>query len=104
MWIEGDDIDRQLRPWEMVSGDVVLEIHENAVAIPKGALIYDEHETPFVFVKKADGYKKQQVHTGIALNEWVEIISGITDEDSVVVQGAYELFHQDFSKVYKVAD
>ncbi|MBL7187086.1 MAG: efflux RND transporter periplasmic adaptor subunit [Phycisphaerae bacterium] len=104
VWIEGDDINRKLKPGEVVSGDVLLDTHKRILALPEKAIVRDEHEKTYVFVKQAESYTKQQVQTGLSLDGWVEILSGLTEADEVVTEGAYELFYQDFNKVYKVAD
>lgn len=104
LWIEGEEINRLLKPGEVVSGDILLSTHAGVLAVPESAIVYDQNETPYVFFKGAGGYKRQQVKTGLVSDGWVEIVSGVNEGDSVVVQGAYELFYRDFSKLYKVAD
>jgi hypothetical protein len=32
------------------------------------------------------------------------MISGVTQQDEVVTEGAYELYYRDFNKSYKVSD
>lgn len=103
VWIEGSDIARELKPGETASGDISLATHKAALALPRSALVYDEHETPFVYVKDKTGYRKQRVRLGVESNGWVEIVSGVTERSDVAVQGAYELFYRDFSKT-RVAD
>lgn len=104
LWIQGDDINRKLKPGEAVSGDILLAAHQKALALPAKAIVRDERERTYVFVKQAGGYIKQQVQTGLSSDGWVEILAGITQADEVVTEGAYELFYRDFNKVYKVAD
>ncbi len=103
-WIESDEINKKLKPGDLVSGDVQLVLHKKVLALPEKAIVRDEQEKTYVFVKQTHGYTKQQVQTGLCANEWVEVLSGITQSDEVVTEGAYELFYQDFNKVYKVAD
>ena len=104
VWIEGNDINRQLKAGETISGDILLATHKKTLALPEKAIVRDEQEKTYVFVKRAQGYTKQQVDTGVTSDGWVEILSGLTKADDVVTEGAYELFYQDFNKVYKVAD
>ncbi len=104
VWIESDDINQQLKPGEIASGDVLLATHTDSLALPQNAVVYDEQETPWVFLKDGQGYRQQRVQTRLSSNGWIEIVSGVTDKDEVVIQGAYELFYRDFNKVYKVAD
>ncbi|HDZ69061.1 MAG TPA: efflux RND transporter periplasmic adaptor subunit [Phycisphaerales bacterium] len=104
VWIKGNDINRQLKAGETISGDILLATHKKALALPEKALVRDEQEKTYVFVKQAEGYTKQKVQTGLSSDGWVEILSGLTEADEVVTEGAYELFYRDFNKVYKVAD
>jgi multidrug efflux pump subunit AcrA (membrane-fusion protein) len=101
--IEGDAINQQMKPGEPANGEIPLHVRRNVLALPAGAVVRDEHEQPFVFLIAPGGYRLQAVKTGLASEGWVEVVSGISEGTEVVVQGAYELFHRDFSKV-KVSD
>jgi hypothetical protein len=104
VWIEGDAINRQMKAGEIAYGEIPLRVRRNVLALPADAVVRDEHEQPLVFLIVPGSYRKQPVKTGLTSEGWVEVVSGISGDTEVVVQGAYELFHRDFSKVYKVAD
>ncbi|MBI5187217.1 MAG: efflux RND transporter periplasmic adaptor subunit [Nitrospinae bacterium] len=104
VWIEGPGLDSVLRPGQTVSGTVVLSQRNRALAVPQSAIVLDEKERAHVFVKDSSGYHQKPVKAGIVSDGWVEIVSGLKEGDEVVVQGAYELFHRNFNKLYKVAD
>jgi multidrug efflux pump subunit AcrA (membrane-fusion protein) len=104
IWIEGDAISRQMKLGETVSGEIPLHVREKVLALPANAIVRDEQKQPFVFLNIAGGYRKQPVKIGLTSEGWVEIVSGIPEGAEVVIQGAYELFYKDFSKIYKVAD
>jgi multidrug efflux pump subunit AcrA (membrane-fusion protein) len=104
IWIEGDAINRQMKLGETASGEIPLHVRRNVLALPANAIVRDEQERPFVFLNLTGGYRKQPVKTGITSEGWVEVVSDIPEGAEVVVQGAYELFYKDFSKIYKVAD
>jgi RND family efflux transporter MFP subunit len=104
LWIEGDAIDRVLHPGQRVRGHLRLATHSAALAVPRGALVYDAQETPYVFVQRGRDMVQQRVRTGLTSKGWIEILSGLSDTDQVVTQGAYELFYRNFNQVYKVAD
>ena len=104
VWISADEISRYLRPNQYVSGWIIYRVHRKAVSVPEDAVVYDQDGRGFVFVKKEKGYEKRQVKTGLLKNGWVEIVSGLSKNDMVVIRGAYELFYRDFSKTYKVPD
>jgi multidrug efflux pump subunit AcrA (membrane-fusion protein) len=74
------------------------------LAVPRRALVYDEREIPYVFIKQDQHYTQQQVQTGLTADGWVEILTGLEPMDEVVTRGAYELFYRTFSHTFKVAD
>ena len=104
IWIEGDCITRQMKPGETAIGKIVLELKKDVLAVPVESVISDDREQTFVFLKGSKGYRKQRVQTGISQDGWIEIVSGVSEGDKIVVAGGYELFHRDFAKNYKVAD
>ena len=105
IWIDGEDINQRLKPGESVSGWIVLENRNQALAVPRDAVVRDqqEHHT-FVLLKTPQGYRQKAVKLGLADDGWVEIISGLSGNEEVVVRGAYELFNRNFTKTYKVLD
>lgn len=104
VWLEGPEIHRHFAPGESVSGHLVISLHRNAPAVPVDAVIRDDEERTFVFLKTAQGYRRKTVKTGAVSDGWVEIREGVEETDNVVVQGAYELFYRDFNRIYKVED
>ncbi len=104
IWIEGDQLDDRLLPGQRVAGEIEVATHKASLAVPAGALVFDQQEHAYVFVRRRAGYEKRRVRLGLSAGTYVEIASGIQAEDQVVVQGAYELYYQDFKHVYKVAD
>ncbi|QJA06266.1 efflux RND transporter periplasmic adaptor subunit [Thermosulfurimonas marina] len=104
VFLEGRDISRSLAPGESVRGVVILEEHRKALAVPKEALVYDEAERAYVFVKSEKGLEKRMVKTGLSGDGFVEVVSGLREGERVVIKGAYELFYRDFSRIYRVPD
>ncbi len=104
LWVEGPDIDAYLRPGEPVDGVVIVETKREALSVPAGAVVRDDMERAFVFVKKGKGYEKRAVKTGMESAGRVEITGGLGEGEEVVTSGAYELFYRDFGSVFKVAD
>lgn len=103
-WIEGEQINRCLKPGEGICGKLTLKTDKNALAVPKKSIVRDEDDKPYVFVKRNQTYEKRPVELGLSDNKWVEILSGITHSDEVVSCGAYELFYKNFNKIFKVPD
>lgn len=105
VWIEGPDIDRHGRPGEPVWGDVKMASGHRCLAVPLSALVYDEQEQPLVFIRKNDkSYEPCPVQTGLVQDGWVEILSGLKQDQVVVTRGAYELFYRRLNEQFKVQD
>ncbi len=104
IWIEGKTVNHQFSPGETISGVLVTGVQKGLMAIPVSAIIRDQDERPFIFVKGPKGYIKRPVKTGPISGEWVGILSGLQEKDQVVIHGGYELFYRHFNKIYKVAD
>jgi multidrug efflux pump subunit AcrA (membrane-fusion protein) len=72
--------------------------------VPAEAIVRDENDTPFVFVKTKEGYERRQVESGAEKNGRVEIRSGLSEEEAVVTVGAHRLFHRQFRGLYREED
>ncbi len=104
IWIEGKAINHNFRPGETVSGQLVIGVQKGLLAVPAGAIIRDQNERPFVFIKGPKGYIQRPVKTGPISHGDVGILRGIRKTDKVVIHGGYELFYRHFNKIYRVAD
>ena len=104
VWIEGPQIDKQLRPGQTVGGTIVAEIRPETLAVPESAIVYDAEERPYLFVQKDGVYEPHSVRLGLIQDGWVEVLSGLEQNQSVVTQGAYELFYRRFNEQFKVED
>lgn len=104
VWIEGPQIDAQLRPGQSVGGGIVAQSTSGVLAVPESAIVYDAQDHPFLFVGKDGTYERIGIQTGMAQDGWVEIMSGLNEDQSVVVRGAYELFYRKFNEQFKVQD
>ncbi len=102
--LEGPGLGGRLHPGQPVSGTLAAPPHR-ALAVPAAALVYNREEEAFVLVHKEDGgFDPRPVRTGLTAGGWVEILSGLAAGEQVATRGAYELFHRDFNRVFKVAD
>ena len=104
VWIEGRQIDTQLRPGQMVGGDIVVKVKPDTLAVPESAIVYDSQEHPYLFVRKDSAYEPLSIQVGQEQDGWVEILSGLKQDQLVVTQGAYELFYRKFNEQFKVQD
>lgn len=104
VWIEGEQINRQLKPGQTLSGSLILRSKARALCIPVSAVIYDEQERPNIFLLQGKKYVPKIIRTGVEQDGWVEVISGIDKRQWVVTKGAYELWYRQFSREFKVKD
>lgn len=78
--------DRNLRPGMYVSAQIVLDTHEDALAIPKRALVYED-ELPHVFVVEEGVAKRRELDLGYQEPERVEVVTGLSGDEWVVLVG-----------------
>ncbi|MBP1660160.1 MAG: putative Membrane-fusion protein of multidrug efflux transporter, partial [Candidatus Aminicenantes bacterium] len=79
--------DSALRPGTF--GDLVFEVqsHENALVVPQSAVL----ENSYVFVAEGGKAVRKNVTLGIQNTTMVEILGGLGDGESVIVEGNYGL-------------
>lgn len=104
VWIESPQIDAQLRPGQMVGGAMAVTVRPDALAVPESAIVYDSQEHPYLFVSKNSSYVPISIQLGLEEDGWVEVLSGLKQDQLVVTQGAYELFYRQFNEQFKVQD
>jgi RND family efflux transporter MFP subunit len=104
IWIQGPQIDGQLRPGQTVSGTLAIQTESDALAVPRSAIVYGDGEHPYLFIRKDGAYERLGIQTGQEQGGWVEILSGLKQDQFVVVRGAYELFYRKFDEQFKVQD
>lgn len=71
------------------NAEVLITEHKNALSVPEQALIYDNQKNAFVFVpdpKQKDGQRKIPVKAGISNGSKTEILDGLKEGDTVVLQ------------------
>ncbi len=85
-----------IKPGSFVAVNIIKEIHENALLIPKRAIIKDLQED-FVYIVDENLAKRVKVQLGFEDNGYVEILSGLSQEQKVISVGQGGL--KDGSKV-----
>jgi RND family efflux transporter MFP subunit len=104
IWIQGPQIDSQLRPGQTVEGTLVVKAVSDTLTVPQSAIVYDTQEHPYLFVRKDGAYAAQGIRLGLMQAGWVQVLAGLAQDQAVVVQGAYELYHRHFNDQFKVED
>ncbi|HHQ47652.1 MAG TPA: efflux RND transporter periplasmic adaptor subunit, partial [Acidobacteria bacterium] len=95
VWLTGDAL-RGLAPGTAVRGRLVVAVHEKAVTVPRAAVVRDNRDRPLVYVVSGGKYERRPVTTGEEGPDWIEITSGLEPGESVVTEGAYELYWAEF--------
>jgi membrane fusion protein (multidrug efflux system) len=90
-----------LRAGMFVNAFIVTDVHEDAILIPKTAIVY-ENETKNVFVVKDSTAHKITLNVGFEDHEKVESLAGINEGDKVIVVGQAGL--KDKTKVKIVSE
>jgi membrane fusion protein (multidrug efflux system) len=80
------DEDGQLRPGMFVNTHIVTATHEQAVLVPKRAVIYDDG-LPHVFAVEDSTASKIQLKVGFEDSDHLEVLAGVKQGDRIVVVG-----------------
>lgn len=82
--------DRILKAGMFAKGFIQTDYHKNALIIPKEAIILKD-EKIFVFVYNNGIAKRIEIKTGITSFDKVEVVSGLSINDLVIVNGQQDL-------------
>lgn len=78
--------DGALRPGMFVNAHIVTATHEDAVIVPKSAVVYDDG-LPYVFVARDTVAERVRLEVGFSDGEKMEVRSGVKRGDQIVVVG-----------------
>jgi len=101
VWIDGNTV-QSLMPGSQVSGAVELE--HQGIAVPETAIARDDVGNSFLFIRDGDGWRKQQISTGVRDGAMVEIRSGLNGGEHIASKNVYEMLYSDFGDSYHEAD
>jgi len=79
----------ELKSAMTANAEIILEEHKNVLQVPEGALLYDKDKRAFVEIpdlRAKDGKRKISVQVGISNGSKAEILSGLKENDQVVLQ------------------
>ncbi len=79
----------ELKALMTANAEILIEEHKNVLTVPENALIYDNQKNAFVEIpdtKGPEGKRKIPVKAGISNGSRTEILEGLKDGDSVVLQ------------------
>ena len=84
--VEIIDQERRIKPGMFGRISIVYDKHENALQLPRSALVEDAGQTS-VFVVEDDVAIKKVVQTGFSDRGMIEIVAGLVDGENVVTVG-----------------
>ena len=77
----------RLRPGMFVSVHIVTETHENALLIPKSAVVYDNGLPHAFFVEQDTLARRMRLDKGFSNENYMEVLSSVDENDRVIVVG-----------------
>ena len=88
-----DNADGALKGGVFARARIAADVHKNVLAVPLEALVRDEGATTPSAVETVDGGKarRRKVLLGYVAEHVAEVRSGVSEGESVIVQGAYAL-------------
>lgn len=85
--------ERELLPGQFTNVKVLLDVRENAVAVPTKAITIEKSGT-FIFVVKRDGtVEKRFIQTGPEVGNVTVVERGLRSNEVIVVEGQHKLSH-----------
>jgi multidrug efflux pump subunit AcrA (membrane-fusion protein) len=69
-----------------IQAHIVVARHEKAIVVPP-EMVITRNNRPVVFVLEDEKAVEREVEIGIETRDGVEIVSGLTQEDSLIVEG-----------------
>jgi len=82
----------KLKPGAFAEIDLVVENRKSTILLPRDAVICDlEKNIYYLFVAEAGNAVKKEIEIGITASDTVEIRSGITSQDKIIIKGQYYL-------------
>jgi RND family efflux transporter MFP subunit len=79
-----------LKPGMSLYGDVIVESKDNVLIVPRNSVI-SESNNFYVYVVKDGHAEKKEIRVGIKESENVEIIQGLNEGDTIVIEGFEKL-------------
>lgn len=98
--VEIPNSDRDIKPGMYASVNIESEILKNRVLIPKEALLVRDKRN-LVFIAEQNLAKWHYVQIGEQNDKFIEILDGVLEGDSVIVEGHYNLAHDSNIKAIK---
>ncbi|BAK80671.1 efflux RND transporter periplasmic adaptor subunit [Candidatus Arthromitus sp. SFB-rat-Yit] len=82
-----------------LNGKINLDNTTDILRIPIECVLYDESNTPYVFIVKNDIAYKNTIYPGRVFNNYIEIVGGLTLNDSIILNPPKNLSNSSKVKV-----
>ena len=79
-----------LRPGMFARVEIITGVHENVLIVPISAIVYNEDKET-LFILKGNTAGLREVKTDLSDGEIVEIVSGLSEGEKVIIDGSYGL-------------
>jgi len=84
--------DGRLRRGMFANLDLIVRVREQAIVVPEGALMLKGDAASIFVIGQNDIAEIRPVETGVRLAGWVEIASGLSEGETVVIEGTQKLW------------
>lgn len=84
--VEVPDPSRHLKPGMFARVNIVYERRENALQLPRNAILDADGEQSVYIVVKSKA-EQRRISTGLANNGWIEVLDGLKGDEKIVVVG-----------------
>ena len=95
------NVDGKLRPGMFVNAHIITDTHDDAVLVPKTAIVY-ENENMNVYVVRDSVARKIQLKSGFQNYQYIESLSQISEGEKVIIVGQAGL--KDSTKVKIISE
>ena len=88
--LEIENKDHRLKPGMFADVEIIYEEHKDVLVVPRIAVL-ERGGRKVLFTVEDDRAKLREVKTGVSDEEKIEIVEGLTEGESVVIEGNYGL-------------
>jgi len=88
--LEIENKDHRLKPGMFADVEIIYNEHKNVLVVPRIAVL-ERGGRKILFTVEDDRAKLREVTTGVSDEEKIEIVEGLTERESVVIEGNYGL-------------
>lgn len=88
--LEIENKDHRLKPGMFADVEIIYNEHKNVLVVPRISVLEREEKT-ILFTVEDERAKLREIKTGVSDEEKIEIVEGLTERESVIIEGNYGL-------------